>query len=63
MSAIAALGKYPVVPLVGTWIEILSHINGERERHVVPLVGTWIEISGPNHPSWRNSRSPRGNVD
>ena len=33
-----------VVPLVGTWIEILA-IAGIRWRfEVVPLVGTWIEI-------------------
>ena len=34
----------PVVPLVGTWIEIF---NGDPSIHVVPvvpLVGTWIEI-------------------
>ena len=35
----------PVVPLVGTWIEIRY---GGRWTisiyHVVPLVGTWIEI-------------------
>ena len=35
-----------VVPLVGTWIEIVI-IKGImlKEKIVVPLVGTWIEIT------------------
>ena len=33
-----------VVPLVGTWIEILILYLYELSAFVVPLVGTWIEI-------------------
>ena len=32
-----------VVPLVGTWIEMISIVS-YIGVHVVPLVGTWIEI-------------------
>ena len=50
-----------VVPLVGTWIEILAGIQNIHASVVVPLVGTWIEIiqrtahRGGGHtssPSW-----------
>ena len=37
----------PVVPLVGTWIEIHRYRLGSHCCAVVPLVGTWIEISLP----------------
>ena len=33
-----------VVPLVGTWIEIICAVSAEISGLVVPLVGTWIEI-------------------
>ena len=33
-----------VVPLVGTWIEIIGVRTGFTVTEVVPLVGTWIEI-------------------
>ena len=33
-----------VVPLVGTWIEIMIRSTESSEYSVVPLVGTWIEI-------------------
>ena len=33
-----------VVPLEGTWIEIVVRGNGVRVKGVVPLEGTWIEI-------------------
>ena len=36
---------WPVVPLVGTWIEIAHILIFLRSLYVVPLVGTWIEIS------------------
>ena len=34
----------PVVPYVGTWIEIYLCQNSDDEAGVVPYVGTWIEI-------------------
>ena len=40
-----------VVPLVGTWIEILTHA-GYEPRKVVPLVGTWIEIVDVCYYQW-----------
>ena len=53
-----------VVPLVGTWIEILFPLNTNHLPLVVPLVGTWIEIAmellAPYH---QYGRSPCGNVD
>ena len=33
-----------VVPLVGTWIEIVRTALISNSQNVVPLVGTWIEI-------------------
>ena len=33
-----------VVPLVGTWIEIIYKTPTFTGGTVVPLVGTWIEI-------------------
>ncbi len=36
---------FDVVPLVGTWIEIISVHIGLCYGVVVPLVGTWIEIN------------------
>ena len=33
-----------VVPLVGTWIEIVAGLGPDVVDTVVPLVGTWIEI-------------------
>ena len=49
-----------VVPLVGTWIEIILQTGERSVTTVVPLVGTWIEIwkvrwvfAGPaSFPSW-----------
>ena len=38
------LGKIAVVPLAGTWIEILGTGDIEVTGMVVPLAGTWIEI-------------------
>ena len=38
------LGIVPVVPLVGTWIEMQMSALGSLHGNVVPLVGTWIEI-------------------
>ena len=38
------LGKIAVVPLVGTWIEMLESLQECIISYVVPLVGTWIEI-------------------
>ena len=35
---------FAVVPLVGTWIEILTVKGSQLGFNVVPLVGTWIEI-------------------
>ena len=32
------------MPLVGTWIEIISSTVNLLRIAVVPLVGTWIEI-------------------
>ena len=34
-----------VVPLEGTWIEILAFLLYQQGTCVVPLEGTWIEIS------------------
>ena len=34
-----------VVPLVGTWIEIMVVATGHGKEMVVPLVGTWIEMN------------------
>ena len=43
------MSRHKVVPLVGTWIEILTARPTEQYPCVVPLVGTWIEIiSGRN---------------
>ena len=37
--------SYPVVPLVGAWIEIVwQGIYFHFHSDVVPLVGAWIEI-------------------
>ena len=36
----------PVVPYVGTWIEIPTYPLLPDHYHVVPYVGTWIEIVG-----------------
>ena len=38
------LGKIAVVPLVGTWIEIIYQKKLTKSIFVVPLVGTWIEM-------------------
>ena len=34
-----------VVPLAGTWIEIIWYLSSISRYFVVPLAGTWIEIS------------------
>ena len=36
--------NFAVVPLVGTWIEIIKDLSVSSRLYVVPLVGTWIEI-------------------
>ena len=41
-----------VVPLVGTWIEIIFDLLDDTSCLVVPLVGTWIEISNSIHLSY-----------
>ena len=57
-------GLLPVVPLVGTWIEIIYLLLVLRLECVVPLVGTWIEIETSYLINLSSScRSPRGNVD
>ena len=33
-----------VVPLAGTWIEIIMRKRHLVKNYVVPLAGTWIEI-------------------
>ena len=42
MSIVVAVAQ--VVPLVGTWIEIMERQHLQSALLVVPLVGTWIEI-------------------
>ena len=39
------MGPSPVVPYVGTWIEIFQCGGEPADRGVVPYVGTWIEMS------------------
>ena len=53
-----------VVPLVGTWIEIMATTEDNQWVIVVPLVGTWIEIPTV-FPSGKTTscRPPRGDVD
>ena len=36
--------RYPVVPHVGTWIEMPNQFLQAAISSVVPHVGTWIEI-------------------
>ena len=56
--------KETVVPLVGTWIEILASFFISSSISVVPLVGTWIEILICEKCNVNEEcRSPRGNVD
>ena len=45
----------PVVPLVGTWIEIIKQFGMSELSFVVPLVGTWIEIlrKGYRRCAWK----------
>lgn len=38
------LDIFAVVPLAGTWIEILLKKRNMQSTIVVPLAGTWIEI-------------------
>ena len=53
-----------VVPLVGTWIEMISAGRAITKTLVVPLVGTWIEIVYPAPEAGCDiSRSSRRNVD
>ena len=35
---------YPVAPLAGAWIEIISYIATGKAILVAPLAGAWIEI-------------------
>ena len=44
MDSIMPFPPSPVVPFVGTWIEILGLGRAKIKREVVPFVGTWIEI-------------------
>ena len=46
------LKSVTVVPLVGTWIEMLIFIEKKSLDGVVPLVGTWIEIE-ENPYGWK----------
>ena len=57
------MGK--VVPLAGTWIEIIwNNSICVKLYYVVPLAGTWIEIDDFKFlDDQRVCRSPRGNVD
>jgi len=34
-----------VVPLAGTWIEIIMNAQSGIQNSVVPLAGTWIEMA------------------
>ena len=53
-----------VVPLAGTWIEIVQPMLIHESFYVVPLAGTWIEISlNGGYFSVYFRRSPCGNVD
>ena len=36
--------RHRVVPLAGTWIEIIMDHTGITLTTVVPLAGTWIEM-------------------
>ena len=37
--------EFHVVPLAGTWVEILPCAGEEAKGGVVPLAGTWVEIT------------------
>ena len=53
-----------VVPLVGTWIEIIDRLILGALYRVVPLVGTWIEICRIYKDADDTvCRPPRGDVD
>ena len=45
VNEISSSNIIAVVPLVGTWIEMIILTAHARTQAVVPLVGTWIEIS------------------
>ena len=45
IQALEMLQRTHVVPLVGTWIEIILGYENPQPHLVVPLVGTWIEIT------------------
>ena len=38
------IGRMPVAPLVGAWIEIQNVLDEQVVNDVAPLVGAWIEI-------------------
>ena len=38
------IGRMPVAPLVGAWIEIIINNINHSMNIVAPLVGAWIEI-------------------
>ena len=55
---------FPVVPYVGTWIEIDLFRSNLLGCLVVPYVGTWIEIYFESMEKAKQAcRSLRGNVD
>ena len=57
-------GGWKVVPLVGTWIEIIQSWFYNLLSTVVPFVGTWIEIDSPLGVSvYSRGRPPCGGVD
>jgi len=41
-----------VVPLAGTWIEIIVPGRSKFFRKVVPLAGTWIEMRHQGNIDW-----------
>ena len=43
-------GRHPVVPRVGTWVEITTLTADNILAQVVPRVGTWVEMV-PYSPS------------
>ena len=54
----AGVSSVPVVPYVGTWIEISRYGIVGISNPVVPYVGTWIEISSPSNAYAHNASFP-----
>ena len=44
LFCVIMLDIFAVVPLAGTWIEIMAQYADYQMDAVVPLAGTWIEI-------------------